>query len=110
MLVAAGLSGLVPVGLNPTRRGSALLRDITHADCQLVLTDADPATYGLAAALPILDVSSTQWSAELDSVRGSPITFVNSGFEDLFMLIFTSGTSGEPKAVRCTHEKVAVPG
>ncbi|MCB0932581.1 MAG: long-chain-fatty-acid--CoA ligase FadD17 [Mycobacterium sp.] len=110
VLVAAGLSGLVPVGLNPTRRGSALLRDITHADCQLVLTDADPATYGLAAALPILDVSSTQWSAELDSVRGSPITFVNSGFEDLFMLIFTSGTSGEPKAVRCTHEKVAVPG
>jgi fatty-acyl-CoA synthase len=26
------------------------------------------------------------------------------------MLIFTSGTSGDPKAVRCTHEKVAVPG
>ncbi len=26
------------------------------------------------------------------------------------MLIFTSGTSGEPKAVRCTHEKVAFPG
>jgi fatty-acyl-CoA synthase len=28
----------------------------------------------------------------------------------LFMLIFTSGTSGDPKAVRCTHEKVAFPG
>ena len=26
------------------------------------------------------------------------------------MLIFTSGTSGDPKAVRCTHEKVAFPG
>jgi len=26
------------------------------------------------------------------------------------MLIFTSGTSGEPKAVRCTHYKVAFPG
>ena len=26
------------------------------------------------------------------------------------MLIFTSGTSGEPKAVRITHEKVTFPG
>ena len=26
------------------------------------------------------------------------------------MLIFTSGTSGDPKAVRGTHEKVAFPG
>jgi fatty-acyl-CoA synthase len=29
---------------------------------------------------------------------------------DLFMLIFTSGTSGDPKAVRVTHEKVWFPG
>jgi len=30
--------------------------------------------------------------------------------DSLFMLIFTSGTSGDPKAVRITHEKVAHPG
>ena len=30
--------------------------------------------------------------------------------DSLFMLIFTSGTSGEPKAVRVTHEKVWFPG
>ncbi|MDP9166491.1 MAG: acyl-CoA synthetase, partial [Actinomycetota bacterium] len=29
VLVAAGLAGLVTVGLNPTRRGEALARDVT---------------------------------------------------------------------------------
>ena len=43
MLVAAGMSGIVPVGLNPVRRGEALARDISKADCQLVLADAKSA-------------------------------------------------------------------
>ncbi|MGV7875647.1 acyl-CoA synthetase, partial [Mycobacterium kansasii] len=43
MLVAGGLSGIVPVGLNPVRRGAALARDIYHADCQLVLADTNSA-------------------------------------------------------------------
>jgi len=113
VLVAAGLGGVVPVGLNPTRRGAALRRDITHADCQLVLTDSDPASYGAGFApedAAILDVASAAWSEELAGFRGSLITFADCAFDDLFMLIFTSGTSGDPKAVRCTHEKVAGPG
>src|ERR1700747_277863 len=40
VLVAAGMSGIVPVGLNPVRRGEALARDIVHADCELVLADS----------------------------------------------------------------------
>ena len=40
LLVAAGLTGIVPVGLNPIRRGAALERDIRHADCQVVLADS----------------------------------------------------------------------
>ena len=43
LLVAAALAGIVPVGLNPTRRGAALARDIAHADCQLVLADSTSA-------------------------------------------------------------------
>lgn len=113
VLVAAGLSGLVPVGLNPTRRGAALRRDIEHADCQLILADADPDTYGedfAPEAMAVIDIRSQPWAAELAQHRGTPITLADTAFDDLFMLIFTSGTSGEPKAVRCTHEKVAVPG
>jgi len=113
VLVAAGLSGIVPVGLNPTRRGAALRRDITHADCQLVLADGDIDSYGadwIPDALAVLDVDGPDWSEELAAFRGSQITATKSSFDELFMLIFTSGTSGEPKAVRCTHEKVAGPG
>ena len=113
LLVAAGLSGIVPVGLNPTRRGAALCRDITHADCQLILTDGDPAGYGEGFAppgMPVLQVDSTEWAEELAGFAGAPVQFAASALEDLFMLIFTSGTGGDPKAVRCTHEKVAGPG
>jgi len=113
LLAAAALSGTVLVGLNPTRRGAALHRDITHADCQLVLTDSDPQSFGAGFAprgMPVLDVTSAEWADALDGFRGAPVTFAATTAEDLLMLIFTSGTSGEPKAVRCTHEKVAGPG
>lgn len=42
-LVAGALSGIVPVGLNPVRRGAALAGDIAKADCQLVLTGSGSA-------------------------------------------------------------------
>jgi fatty-acyl-CoA synthase len=107
VLVAAALTGLVPVGLNPTRHGAALQRDIEHADCQLVLADTpDPIPDGVE----VVDAQSPAWTAELGPHRGAPVRFAEWGPDDLFMLIFTSGTSGEPKAVRVTHEKVAFPG
>lgn len=106
VLVAAALSGIVPVGLNPTRRGAALQLDIDRADCQFVLADRDSARDGIAA----LDVESTEFTTELAQYADAPVTFPDADPDDLFMLIFTSGTGGDPKAVRCTHEKVALPG
>ena len=111
VLVAAGLAGLVTVGLNPTRRGEAFARDVARADCQLVLTDDVTALGdGLPAGVACIDVESTAWTAELTTYRGTPVTFADTRPDDLYMLIFTSGTSGEPKAVRVTHDKVAFPG
>ena len=107
MLVAAGLAGLVPVGLNPTRRGDALARDVTRADCQLVLTD-DPSV--LPVGIDHVDVESASWGAEFGAHSGTPVSFADVGPDDLYMLIFTSGTSGEPKAVCITNDKVAFPG
>jgi fatty-acyl-CoA synthase len=38
------------------------------------------------------------------------VAFADVSPDALYMLIFTSGTSGEPKAVRVTNDKVAFPG
>jgi fatty-acyl-CoA synthase len=108
MLVAAGLSGIVPVGLNPVRRGAALARDIGKADCQIVLADSKS-----AVALDDIDhinVDSAEWADEVAAHRDAELRFQSASPAGLFMLIFTSGTSGEPKAVMCSHGKVAIAG
>src|SRR5512139_1040884 len=63
-LAAAALGGFVVAGINTTRRGEGLARDVRHADCQIVLTDADNlpllADLDLAGAR-VLDVDGHEW-------------------------------------------------
>ncbi|WAM17548.1 long-chain-fatty-acid--CoA ligase [Rhodococcus sp. JS3073] len=108
---AAALSGAVLVGLNTTRRGEALARDIALADCQVVFTESGRSALldGLDPGVPVVDVDSPAWSALLAEERPAFRPRVAAA-DDLFMLIFTSGTSGDPKAVRCTHAKITGPG
>jgi fatty-acyl-CoA synthase len=108
VLAAAGMSRIVPVGLNPVRRGAALHRDIVHADCQLVLADTNSAA--TLADTSHINVDSAAWADEVAGHRDAEVHFQSAKAEDLFMLIFTSGTSGEPKAVKCSHGKVAIAG
>jgi fatty-acyl-CoA synthase len=110
VLVAAALTGIVPVGLNPVRRGAALARDVAHADCQVVLADSASAP---ALDVDYIDVDSPQWAAEVAAYRdgpGAPMAAHHADPTDVFMLIYTSGTSGEPKAVKCSQSKVAIAG
>ena len=55
---------------------------------------------------------TTDGAAWRDAVAAAPSRPPDAEPDEssLFMLIFTSGTSGEPKAVRITHEKVTFPG
>jgi fatty-acyl-CoA synthase len=112
-LAAAALGGYVVAGLNTTRRGEALARDARHADCQVVLTDAEhlPLLDGVdLGGARVLDVEGAEWKQLLASADPDDPPFQEVDPAALFMLIFTSGTSGEPKAVRVTHEKVVFPG
>ncbi len=105
VLAAAALFGLVVVGLNPVRRGAALARDVAHADCQVVL--ADHASAAALAGVDHIKIDSPEWAAAVARYAGTrlPPSVVEPG--DLYLLMFTSGTSGDPKAVRCSHRKVA---
>ncbi|MFC9789387.1 long-chain-fatty-acid--CoA ligase [Rhodococcus sp. NPDC127528] len=113
LLGATALGGSVLVGLNPTRRGQALAGDIARADCQVVVTDSSKVALldGLdLGTTRVLAVDSTEWSELLATHRNSPAPAHRAAGDDLFMLIFTSGTSGDPKAVRVTQRMVAGPG
>ena len=109
-LAAAGLGGHVAVGVNSTRRGDGLVADLRRADVQLLLTDATQRHLldGLdLSGIQVIDTDTHDWG---DQLVPSPAPAAEPSDDSLLMLIFTSGTSGRPKAVRITHEKVTYPG
>ncbi|BBZ29764.1 acyl-CoA synthetase [Mycolicibacterium madagascariense] len=111
-LAGAGLGGYVLCGLNTTRRGEALARDIARVDCQLVLTEPGQAHLLDGLELPgvtVVDVTDPAWT---DRVAAAPALTPHRevGADDTFMMIFTSGTSGEPKAVEVPHAMVLFAG
>lgn len=111
VLMGAGLAGATVVGINPSRRGNELARDINHVDCQLILTD--DSQLGLLDGLPldltperILDVDG-QVYADLLADVAMPSSLAPPEAETLFALLFTSGSTGAPKAVRMTQGRAA---
>lgn len=109
-LGAAALGGLTVVGINPTRGDAELAAEIDHADCRLIITDTDGAarlgrlTSGLAPDR-VLVVDDAGYRAALGRHRGTALPAV--GADTLMLLLFTSGTTGAAKAVRCTQGRLA---
>ncbi|TMR30526.1 acyl-CoA synthetase [Actinomadura geliboluensis] len=109
LLGGAALSGAVAVALNPTRSAVELAGDAERADCDLVVAQDRYAEKAAALGIPVLDAGALE--AELAPFAGAPLPDASAiGPATLLMLIFTSGTSGRPRAVRITHRKMVVPG
>ena len=113
-LGAAAVCGATVVGINPTRRGAELERDITHTECQAVVTESSQVGLldGLdlgAATDAILDTDSSAYHALLTPFEGASLPTADEIAVDpasTFLLLFTSGTSGAPKAVITSHRRL----
>jgi len=135
-LCGAGLMGAVVVGLNHTRRGEHLARDILHTDVQLLITEPRHQAL-LETAVDGLDLPGGIFVSERftddddppnsmgesldreltrawegcpapDDVR--PAGDVGCEPNALWALLFTSGTSAAPKAVCCTQYRLLTTG
>ncbi|MCY3863067.1 MAG: AMP-binding protein [bacterium] len=112
LLGGAAAAGAAVVGINPTRQGAELARDITHADCGIIITESrhrgllDGLDLG-AATGRVLDVDSPEWAAALAPYAG--VEPPDADIDPLapYLLLFTSGTTGDPKAAICSQARLA---
>ena len=113
-LGVAAVTGSVIVGINPTRRGAELARDITHTSCQIVVTEASQIE--LLDGLDLGDANGSIFVTETDEYAESVNAYAGAVLPTseecpvdpahTFLLLFTSGTSGAPKAVITSHQRL----
>ena len=126
-LGGAALAGAVVVGINNTKRGAHLARDIAYTDCQILVTEEkylpflDPVrdATGVAAERVLV---TRRWNdratrlepststprarrfrdldAALAQLGDGPDPHIPVADSDTYVLVFTSGTVTAPKAVQ----------
>ncbi len=114
LLAGAALAGAVVVGLNPTRRGEELARDVRATDCTVLVTDGEHR--GMLDGLDLGQADGRVFDVDGDPYRtlvaegaraaaGTPLPVPVP--DDLYLLVFTSGSTGTPKAVRMSQGRAA---
>ncbi|NHI11321.1 acyl-CoA synthetase [Streptomyces sp. KO7888] len=116
-LGGAALAGAAVVGINPTRRGAELAREVRHTECQLIVTDR--------AGLDLLDgldvgvkrdrflvVDDPEYATGLaaHAGRGPAQAAPDVTAATTVLLLLTSGTTGTSKAAICSQGRLAALG
>ncbi|MFG3032804.1 AMP-binding protein [Streptomyces sp. NPDC048253] len=112
-LSAAALAGAAVAGINPTRRGPELARDILHTECGLLITEHThlPLLRGLdLPGVRLLITGTPEYDDLLAPYADARPEASRAGPADRFLLYFTSGSTGAPKAAICTQGRLAAAG
>ncbi|MFF6780212.1 AMP-binding protein [Streptomyces sp. NPDC012510] len=112
-LSAAALAGAAVAGINPTRRGPELARDILHTECRVLITERThlPLVEGLELPDVQIMVTGTQAYADLlTPYRGAEPDPTRATSAHRLLLYFTSGSTGAPKAAICSQGRLAAAG
>jgi fatty-acyl-CoA synthase len=83
LLGAAAFAGAAVVGINPTRRGAELARDIRHTACSVIVTETKhrPLLEGLDHGVPserVFVIDTPEWQQAVAAYAGSPDPDVES--------------------------------
>ncbi|MFI6948427.1 AMP-binding protein [Streptomyces sp. NPDC050422] len=115
-LSAAALAGAAVAGINPTRRGAELARDILHTECRVLITERThlPLLDGLALpGVRVLVTDTDAYAALLAPYAGArpgDTVLKRPAPATRMLLYFTSGSTGAPKAAICTQGRLAAAG
>ncbi|MFJ8631680.1 AMP-binding protein, partial [Streptomyces sp. NPDC093568] len=112
-LGAAALAGAAVAGINPTRRGPELARDILHTECRVLITERArlPLLDGLELpGLRLLLTGTPEYDALLAPYADARPDPSRAAPRDRLLLYFTSGSTGAPKAAICSQGRLAAAG
>lgn len=123
-MVASGILGATFVPVDPRTMGAKLSYMLDFTDCEGVIC----ADYALAPVLSVLaDCPQLKWLvvvptvadfrlppatlpvadfSDLVTTRGEPLTLAPLEPADTMLMMFTSGTTGNPKAVLLSHQRL----
>ena len=100
LFFAAGKTGIVFVPINT---------HLAQPEVEYILEDAAPSAIitDQPDRLATGQFALEQYAAWRDSLSGRPFVRVPCSGEDLYCLLYTSGTTGRPKGVRLPHRMIA---